>query len=372
MHILFILDYYKPHFGWSETVFENIITRLLKRGYKISMITSRFDPKLAKVNHYDKLTIYRVWHGRLAFMWSAFWFGLRFLGQHKDIQIIHTSTYWWAIPASLLWSFCHKKVLLTVHEIFGQLWYLYKWNMKWFIYRFFERAIFTLKYDVYHCVSNYTMNSLRVMFGIPDAKITMIYNWVDTNFWDVWKVTEEEIIDWKRKNWRVWRYVLLYYWHTWVSKWIDHLVEALPELIKRNPDILVVFNLISAKRDKYIKDKIQKVQDPDHIQVWDWFDLHKLRVLISSADCIIAPSLSEWFGSVHTESCAMSKTLITTSIASIPEVVRWYVRFIKPWSSDEIVKWVEKVKRWDYDLILQKDFSRDDNVDEIEKIYKNI
>jgi glycosyltransferase involved in cell wall biosynthesis len=36
---------------------------------------------------------------------------------------------------------------------------------------------------------------------------------------------------------------------------------------------------------------------------------------------IVAPSLSEGFGSVHTESVAMKKPLLTTHIASIPEVV---------------------------------------------------
>jgi hypothetical protein len=38
------------------------------------------------------------------------------------------------------------------------------------------------------------------MFGIPDSKINMIYNGVDNIFWDVDKVTEEEIINWKKEN----------------------------------------------------------------------------------------------------------------------------------------------------------------------------
>lgn len=380
-HILFILDYYKPHLGWSETVFENIIIRLLRRWYKISIITSRFDSKLPKINQKDNCTVYRVWSGRVLFMISAFFFGFKFLRKNKDVKIIHTSTYWWAIPASLLWFFCKRKVFLTVHEIFGKLWCFYKWRIKWFFYCFFEKCIFFLNYDIYHCVSNYTMNSLRVMFGIPDHKINMIYNGVDTNFWDVSNVTEEEIVWWKKENWWIWHYVLLYYWHTWISKWIDYLVGALPDLVKNNPDIKIVFNLISAKRDNYIKWKIEDQkfnieQDKkfysDFVQVFNWFNVYQLRVLLASVDCVIAPSLSEWFGSVHTESCAMSKTLITTNIASLPEVVRWKVNFIKPRSIKEIVKWVEKVRKWDFELILQKNFSWDNTVDEIEKIYREL
>ncbi|MDR0282868.1 MAG: hypothetical protein LBI53_06385 [Candidatus Peribacteria bacterium] len=47
-HLLFILDYYAPHRGGIENVFENIISRLLKKGYQISLITSRFGAELKK------------------------------------------------------------------------------------------------------------------------------------------------------------------------------------------------------------------------------------------------------------------------------------------------------------------------------------
>jgi len=47
-HLLFILDYYPPHRGGIENVFENIVLRLLGKGYQISLITSRFDDTLQK------------------------------------------------------------------------------------------------------------------------------------------------------------------------------------------------------------------------------------------------------------------------------------------------------------------------------------
>jgi len=51
-------------------------------------------------------------------MFWAFWKGIKILRKHKDISLIHTSTYGGAIPASLLGKFFHKRVILTVHEIF--------------------------------------------------------------------------------------------------------------------------------------------------------------------------------------------------------------------------------------------------------------
>jgi glycosyltransferase involved in cell wall biosynthesis len=100
--------------------------------------------------------------------------------------------------------------------------------------------------------------------------------------------------------------------------------------------------------------------------------MDELRNLIACSDIVIAPSISEWFGSVHTESVAMGKTLLTTNIASIPEVVRWKVKFINPGSSQEIVKWIQEILKWNIENIATKQFSRNETVKNIEEIYKTI
>jgi len=94
--------------------------------------------------------------------------------------------------------------------------------------------------------------------------------------------------------------------------------------------------------------------------------------LIASSDLIVAPSLSEGFGSVHTESVAMKKPLLTTYIASIPEVVWGNVKFIQPSSKREIIQAILQREEWienpDY-LIPYKDFSRNTTVKELIKLY---
>jgi len=87
---------------------------------------------------------------------------------------------------------------------------------------------------------------------------------------------------------------------------------------------------------------------------------------------IVAPSLSEGFGSVHTESVAMGKPLLTTYIASIPEVVRGNVKFIAPASKREIIQAILERDQWvgnpDY-MIPYKEFSRNTTVKELIKLY---
>ena len=146
--VLFFLDYYLPHRWWVENVFENIILRLEKKWYKIIVLTSHYDKKLKKYENINWIEIYRTWKSRLSFMRSAIKLWKQILRTNK-IDLIHASTYWWAIPASILWKTFNKKVILTVHEVFGNLWFKYKWLLIWAIYKLFEWAIFKFKYDIF-------------------------------------------------------------------------------------------------------------------------------------------------------------------------------------------------------------------------------
>ena len=371
-HILFVLDYYLPHKGWSETVFEAIISRLLIKWYIISVLTSRSDSHFRAQENKEWLHIYRVGKSRLAFMFLAFFKGIKILKAHKDISLIHTSTYGGAIPASLLGKIFHKRVILTVHEIFWKLRRNYKWIWRGRLYRFFEKIIFWFSYDVYHCVSLYTMNSLRLVYGIPDKKITMIHNGVDTHFRNPEEVSPFDIKSWKNKYGRSNRFVITYYGHAGKSKGLDYLVSALPELVTVDSKLLFVFNLIESKRTEHIKRQIRKYHLGSSVQIFDGFEKNELRTLIASSDMIVAPSLSEWFGSVHAESVAMKKPLLTTYIASIPEVVRGNVKFIPPSSKREIIHAILERDQWigshEY-TIPSKEFSWTATVKDIIKEY---
>lgn len=374
-HVFFVLDYYAPHRWWSETVFENVISRLVKKGYQISVLTSHFDPSLPRYENIDHhLTIYRTAKSRLGFVFSAFFRGLAILRQHKDIDVIHTSTYGGAIPASLLGLFFHKKVILTVHEIFGKLRYTYKGRFGGLFYRVFERLIFCMPYTLYHCVSQNTMNDIRRVYRIPRTKIRMIYNGVDTEFRNPKHVSKSEISSRRSFHGRDDRFVVLYYGHAGKSKGLDYLVDAMPEVLDANRDILFAFNLIDSKRTEKTKLKIEdvklKIKGQKNIQIFNWFTQEQLRTLVAAADLVVAPSLSEGFGSVHTETVALGKPLLTTTAWPIPEVVRWQVKMVHPRSAEQIAKGILGFAAGQtVQSIPAKVFSRDKTVEEIEKLY---
>ena len=375
--ILYILDYYLPHQWGVETVFEQIITRTLAQGKKVIILTSHFDPSIPQHENYANLEIFRVGNSRLSFMLHAFFKGIKILKTHR-IDLIHTSTYWWAIPASLLAKLFHKKIIITAHEIFAQLWHSYKWWWKGRMYRIFEWLIFQLPFDIFHCVSLYTLNSLRLVYAIPDRKLHLIYNGIDKDFRSPKLVTKEEKSQMSSLFHLHGYRNLLYFGHTWISKGIDDLISALPILMKDHTDLQFIFNFIPAKRGKLIRLRLENliktlpVEQGRRIRLHFWLEKKQLRALISQVDGVIAPSLSEGFWSVHSEVCQMQIPLITTHISSIPEVVSGKVIFIPPQNPNAIIQGVKKLKNQNFDAISPKDFDRNIQYTYIANLYKTL
>jgi glycosyltransferase involved in cell wall biosynthesis len=161
MKVLFILDLFKPHVGGVEVLFDNVINGLLAQGYQVKVLTTKFRsdiPTYEKIS--DNYEIYRVGHNRYDFMLCCIFQGIKLA---KWADIIHTTTYNAAISASIIGKLTKKKVVLTVHEIFGQLRYKFI-GRKGVFYKCFESLIFKCKFDTFICVSNYTKNSLRIHF----------------------------------------------------------------------------------------------------------------------------------------------------------------------------------------------------------------
>lgn len=367
-HILFVLDYYTPHRGGAETVFEHLTRKLLSRWYKITVITSRFFSHLPVYESLDGIDVYRTGTGRFSFLFSAVWLWWK-LCRQLPIDFIHTSTYGGAIPGWILGFLSRKKVILTVHEVFGDLRSVYKWRPKSLLYRWFEWFMFIFHYTAYHVVSTYTLNSIRCLYHVPDKLIRLVYNGVDSEFWDMKKISRKLLKDWRKKYGWGDRFVLLYYGHSGKSKGLDYLIDALPAIFAQYPDILFVCNLIHAKRDLETKQKIRALWYHKNIQLFSWFSIDSLRTLVAASDCVVAPSLSEGFGSVHAEVSSLWKPLITSYVASIPEVVHGKVVFVEPQSSQAIIDAVIKVKNDQFEHIDAKVFPREKTIDGIEQLY---
>lgn len=234
-----------------------------------------------------------------------------------------------------------------------------------------------MPFNAYHCVSSYTFNSLRLVYGISDKKLFLAYNGVDYDFRDSKKITASEHTQIKKKFWLTDKRNLLYFGHTWISKGIDTLVDSIPELLAQDKDLQLIFNFIPAQRDHFIKEKIQIIlsalpaSQKGRVKVWSGLPKKELRALVANVQGVIAPSLSEGFWSVHTETLALGTPLLTTFVSALPEVVGGKVLFFSPQNSSELVNAVSQLKKGIFNSLPQKTFSRDEQYQRILSWYKH-
>lgn len=389
MHILFLLDYYHPHLGGAETLFEHLITWLLAEWYIISLVTTKHSPDIASIEKQGNLTIYRVWSTRTNFMRYWFWKWLEILIKSKKekkyfrlflekilhidftknknlspVDLIWTTTYTAALPARLLGFFCNIKVGITVHELFGKLWFRYKTWFSAIISYLYEKYVVRLNFAAYHAVSRYTANTLRVFAGIPDDRIHMIYNGIDHKFWSIKNVDKKRVEQMKKIYGLEGKIVFMYFGHSGPSKWLDVLLDAIPYIIKNHSSVVFILNIIHASRDQEIRNKIQKIiQD---LQIQEKKENDKKNFLTSKekiqnsiilfnglikkdllyklvmSDCIIVPSLSEWFWFAAAEVSSLKKPLLVSTAGALPEVVSWFVRWINPGNIEDIITGIEE------------------------------
>jgi len=118
MRILFFSRLFYPHIGGVETHLLNLSNELIKRGFDVVIITSRFDKTLSSCEEKGKLKILRIDYPEIKFLGLfVIWFNLIFkhfnLINHADIIHIH-DVFIWYLPFRLLFP-RKDNVFITFH-----------------------------------------------------------------------------------------------------------------------------------------------------------------------------------------------------------------------------------------------------------------
>lgn len=372
MKILFVLDLYKPHVWWAEILFENVITWLVAAWHEVKVLTSKFSKELLSYEtSATGVEIYRVGHNRYDFMLYCLkqWVHLA-----RWADVVHTTTYNAAIPASIIAKIAHKKVILTVHEIFGKLWYRFMW-WKGFFFKLFESFVFLFHFDKYICVSNYTKNNLRIHFGLSDDKLITIYNGIDYSLWNKDHFKAEDVMEIRKQYHIEKNYLWLFFGRPGISKWLIYFVKALPEIIKHIPSFKAVL-IVSESPNNSADDVRAYIAHHHHLQdhvVWiPWMKYTQLGNYILAADLVVVPSLVEWFGFSAAETCALGQQLVVTNVASLTEVVSGKINFVEPSNARDIAQKIIDFHQGKYQAIAEKQFYWKDNVEKTLRLYQDI
>lgn len=385
MHILFVLEFFKPHVGGSETLFDNVISWLTEKNHTVTIVTSRYTSDLPAYETIfygtQPVEIYRVGHNRYDFMWFGFWKVLRCLREYQ-IDLIQTATFNAAVVCGFVKRFRKIPIILHVHEVYVQLRYTFFW-WKWFFYKLVEWLIFQFTFDAYTCSSLYTKNSLRLLFGIPDRKLVTTYCGIDYAMRDK-KTVDSATPQRLREQYACTdRVVWLYFGRPGVAKWLTDYITSLPHIRKHIPTYTAF--LIVPKTEKsstwIIKSTVSNDEVTTLIQnlgvedmvIWiDSVRYAELKQYIIMADLVVLPTMAEWFGLAIAEVCALEKPLVTTNVWSVPEVVGGEIALVEPWNPEDIARGVIELVSGKSTHLPLKKFYWKDCVEKFLAVYEKI
>jgi len=178
IRILYVLEYYYPYIGGIEKLFQNLSEASAMKGLDITVITARFDPSLPKRECIKGVNIIRIpLPSRILFALCALPY---VLNAARRCDLIHTSSYSSAIPAFFAGLLLRKKMIITFHEVWSNLWFKLPFlNLpKRLCFFLLEQVVLKLPFNRFVAVSEYTKEKL-IKKGVNPGRVERIYNGIN-------------------------------------------------------------------------------------------------------------------------------------------------------------------------------------------------
>jgi len=309
MRVLFIVEYFPPHVGGVEALFDNLAEKLIERGNEVTVLTSLV-PGSEKYEERDGAKIYRVSApSRHAFALSF----PKAAELAKQADLIHTTTYVATGTTWLARRLCKKPTVATFHEIWGKLFFEFQNPLAGALNYSLEALMCRLyRNDTLVCPSESTKRSM-IAAGIPEGNVNIVPSGINHG---VFRTDVKPSMKWDGPTY-------LCYGRAGMSKGIEYLVEAVPEIARNVPGSKLV--LMLGKKDRYnqVAEKVKKMGVEDKvIFLPPQPDQSGVAGVIKSCDAVIMPSISEGFGLNVIEAQACGVPVVASNITSLPEVVR--------------------------------------------------
>jgi len=372
MKILIVAEYYAPHIGGVETFFQHLAEGLAAKGVEVSVVTCRI-PGTATDETLNGVRIHRV---RLPQVGLRYWFTLFAVfpiwRRAAACDVIHTTTYNAAFPAWLVARLRGKKSIITVHEIWGDLWFrAIKINrLSAWLHWLFERFVVRLPFDAYVGDSDYSCESIRTIHG-SRKHIQRVYLGIDYRFFN--PSNYDSAKEKERLNLGT-GFTYLYYGRTGWAKGVDSLIKAVPTITKAVSGARCVLLL---SRDpiqpfRAVEETIKRLDIERNVILLDPLPRKQIPGMLSAVDCVVVPSVSEGFGFTTAESCAMGKPVAVSRAGSLPEVAWGDAHFFEPRDPADLARAVIEIAQGQHASIPPKRFEWETAVAEYEALYRRM
>lgn len=358
-HILLITDFYAPHIGGVEKLFSSLNENLANNHSKVTCITWLYDKKLPKREHINQVEVIRVWApGRLFFAL----FGLPTMIKHaRKASLIHTSTYSAAVGAWVAAKITRKKVVVTIHEAWGKLWFSLPFlsRLEKRLFYLFEKGLLKLSFDTYIAVSDYTANCLKSL-SVKSEKITRIYNGIDYN-----------LPQWEDP---VQPFTFTYFGRAGASKGLDIMIESFNHFHSLHPEIN--FKIILSPQSESVLKKVEKSIKNAHfsgsLTVLKSLSHEGLLGELLKTNCIVIPSISEGFGFTAAEASAMGIPVISSGKGALPEVISGKVITMHTYTPDGLIHAMKEAISGKFNEIPLKKFTIETFVKQHINLYRKM
>lgn len=363
MKILFVLELYYPNIGGNERLFLSLGESLVQKGHQVTVITTKFDKKLASTENYKGIEIIRLpFRNRFAFTFFSLPMILR---KSRNSDIIHTTSYNAALPSWIASKLLGKKAIITFHEVWGKLWFKLPYfnYIERTLYYTYEKFILWLNFTLFIAVSDYTKNEL-VKAGVASRKVVRIYNGLKN---EEYKGHPNYVVPSGKE------FVYTYFGRLGSSKGIDLLLEASQRFLKKDGRKLLI---ISSDKPKHISEEIKEwiVRNnfQDKVNYSDHLPEEELKQTLLNSNCVVIPSYSEGFCYAAAECIAAGIPIIVSGKGALEEVVSGKFIVMNEMTSAGLEEALEKAYNNNWTKQLVKKFLLKDTVDGYLSVYSDL
>ncbi len=365
LKILFVLENYYPNIGGVEKLFKCLSDALNKKNIKASIITTWIDNESPKYEKSGSQEIFRYnFINRYFFSFLAI---VPIYKKLKDVDFIHTTSYNAGLPAIIAGILRKKKVLITFHEVWGDLWfelpYLSTFS-KWGHY-LFEALLLKMPFHKFIAVSDYTSEML-LKKGITKDKIVVIKNGIEYS--EINQLLSNTVHLDKDSN------QYCYFGRLGISKGLNLLLPAWKKFTLERPES--VLKLVIPKTPngflQKIKNEIVKLEIADSIHIEHELSFKDLLINIKESHAVIIPSYSEGFCFAAAETMAVETPIISSGKGALKEVVNGKFVEMKEFSVEGLYHALLASANDNWSIKQKEKFPLEDTIDAYLRIYETI
>jgi glycosyltransferase involved in cell wall biosynthesis len=322
---------------------------LAKLGVTVYVVTLDF-PNAPSHEVIDGVVVYRVDSYRSPAPDFASWVYLMNINLQKEtarlvkrignegIDILHAHDWLVANAAIGLKHIFRKPLLVTMHST--------EVGRRATLHDATERMIHEteawLSYEAWRviCCSEYMISHVRSVFGLPNDKLVMIPNGINTSVYDE---IHEDLTNFRNKFALPEEKIILYVGRLVYEKGIHVLINAAPKILSRTNAKFVIVG--SGYMKEQLINKVRGMGFEHKVLFQGFMDEASLLRLQKCADVTVVPSLYEPFGIVALEAMAARSPVVVSDTGGMSEIVDHDFSGVKvyPDNSDSLAWGINKV-----------------------------